>query len=163
MFDFAAIDFETANGYPTSACSVGVVIVREGKMVDTYYHLIHPQPNYYNPRFIEIHNITREDTKNQPKFPEVWNEILPKIQDLPLVAHNSSFDSRVLKAMHEFYQINYPNYPFFCTLRAAQKKLKGLENHRLNTVAAYFGYNLQNHHHALADAEACAVIAREIL
>jgi hypothetical protein len=38
-----------------------------------------------------------------------------------------------------------------------------LENHQLHTVAATCGYQLENHHHALADAEACAWIAREIL
>ncbi len=32
-----------------------------------------------------------------------------------------------------------------------------------HTVAAECGYCLENHHHALADAEACAWIAREIL
>lgn len=39
----------------------------------------------------------------------------------------------------------------------------GLENHQLHTVAAACGYQLENHHHALADAETCAWIAREIL
>ena len=33
--DFAAIDFETANECPSSVCSVGVVIVRDGRIVDT--------------------------------------------------------------------------------------------------------------------------------
>ncbi|MCD8228761.1 MAG: DNA polymerase III subunit epsilon, partial [Bacteroides ovatus] len=32
MINFAAIDFETANGKRTSVCSVGVVIVWEGKL-----------------------------------------------------------------------------------------------------------------------------------
>jgi DNA polymerase-3 subunit epsilon len=41
--------------------------------------------------------------------------------------------------------------------------LPDLENHQLQTVAAACGYELENHHHALADAEACAWIAREIL
>ena len=36
MRDFAAIDFETANNERTSACSVGVVIVRDGEIVDTF-------------------------------------------------------------------------------------------------------------------------------
>ena len=36
-------------------------------------------------------------------------------------------------------------------------------NHQLHTVAAACGYDLQNHHHALADAEACAAIALYIL
>ena len=36
-------------------------------------------------------------------------------------------------------------------------------NHQLHTVSEYCGYHLANYHHALADAEACAWIAREIL
>lgn len=40
MKDFAAIDFETANGKRTSVCSVGVVIVRNGKIVKKIYRLI---------------------------------------------------------------------------------------------------------------------------
>ena len=46
MRDFAAIDFETANNERTSVCSVGVVIVRDGEIVDTFYSLIQPEPNY---------------------------------------------------------------------------------------------------------------------
>lgn len=48
MKDFAAIDFETANGNRTSVCSVGVVVVRDGKKVDQFYSLIHPEPDYYS-------------------------------------------------------------------------------------------------------------------
>ena len=48
MKDFAAIDFETANGKRTSVCSVGVVVVRGGEVVDTFYRLIRPRPNFYS-------------------------------------------------------------------------------------------------------------------
>ncbi len=48
MKDFAAIDFETANNQRSSICSVGVVIVRNGEIVDSVYSLIQPEPNYYN-------------------------------------------------------------------------------------------------------------------
>ena len=48
MQDFAAIDFETANNERSSVCSVGVVIVRNGEIVDSFYSLIQPEPNYYN-------------------------------------------------------------------------------------------------------------------
>ena len=34
MDNFAAIDFETANNERTSVCSVGVVIVKDGEIVD---------------------------------------------------------------------------------------------------------------------------------
>lgn len=38
-----------------------------------------------------------------------------------------------------------------------------LPNHQLQTVAVACGYDLVNHHHALADAEACAMIAKKLL
>ena len=47
MRDFAAIDFETANNQRSSVCSVGVVVVRNGEIADTFYSLINPEPNYY--------------------------------------------------------------------------------------------------------------------
>ena len=37
MLDFAAIDFETANAERCSVCSVGVVVVRGGEIVDRFY------------------------------------------------------------------------------------------------------------------------------
>ena len=46
MRDFAAIDFETANGEPSSVCSVGLVVVRGGEVVDRFYSLIRPEPEY---------------------------------------------------------------------------------------------------------------------
>ena len=36
MKDFAAIDFETANGNRSSVCSVGLVIVRDGRVTDRF-------------------------------------------------------------------------------------------------------------------------------
>ena len=48
MKDFVAIDFETANNERSSVCSVGIVIVRNGEIVDNFYSLIQPEPNYYN-------------------------------------------------------------------------------------------------------------------
>ena len=38
------------------------------------------------------------------------------------------------------------------------------EGHRnFDIIAGYYGYEMPNHHHALADAEACAIIAKQIL
>ena len=50
MDNFVAIDFETANFAQSSVCSVGLVIVKDGEIVDNYYSLIRPIPNYYNAR-----------------------------------------------------------------------------------------------------------------
>ncbi|MBR5720309.1 MAG: 3'-5' exonuclease [Bacteroidales bacterium] len=164
MKDFAAIDFETANYERTSVCSVGVVIVRNGEIVDSFYSLIQPEPNYYNYWCTEVHGLCHKDTDDAPVFPYVWKKIEPLIEGLPLVAHNKKFDEGCLKAVFRCYQMDYPDYQFFCTCRASRKHFgKLLPNHQLHTVAEACGYHLENHHHALADAEACAWIAREIL
>ena len=164
MNDFAAIDFETANNCPTSVCSVGVVIVRNGEFVDSFYSLIQPEPNYYYYWNTRVHGLRQEDTENAPVFPYVWEKIEPLIEGLPLVAHNSPFDEGCLKAVFLCYQMDYPDYQFFCTCRASRRHFgKLLPNHQLQTVAEACGYHLENHHHALADAEACAAIAIKIL
>lgn len=163
MKDFAAIDFETANSERSSVCSVGVVIVRNNEIVDSFYSLINPEPNYYNYWCTKVHGLTSRDTDDAPVFPEVWKQIAPLVEGLPLVAHNSPFDESCLKAVFRVYQMDYPDYKFYDTLSMARRTMKGLENHQLHTVAAICGYQLDNHHHALADAEACAWIAREIL
>ena len=163
MKDFAAIDFETANNERTSVCSVGVVIVRDGEIVDTFYSLIQPEPNYYNYWCSQVHGLTRQDTEEAPVFPEVWKQIEPMIEGLPLVAHNKAFDESCLKAVFRCYQMDYPDYEFYCTCVASRKAFPQAENHQLHTISRLCGYELKNHHHALADAEACAWIAKEIL
>lgn len=110
--DFAAIDFETANGQRTSVCSVGVVVVRGGRPSESIYRLIRPYPNYYSAFTTAIHGLTRSDTENAPSFPDVWGEIAPRIEGLPLVAHNSPFDEGCLRAVHAHYGLPYPDYRF---------------------------------------------------
>lgn len=164
MTDFVAIDFETANNDPSSVCSVGLVIVREGKVQHRIHKLIRPVPNFYAYHNTRVHGMTRRDTDFCVGFPLVWRELQPLFAGLPFVAHNASFDERCLKAVHEAYNMPYPNYTFHCTCQTARRIFgKELPNHRLPTVAAACGYNLANHHHALADADACAAIALRIL
>ena len=164
MKNLAAIDFETANECRCSVCSVGVVIVRDGEIVDRFYSLIHPEPEYYQWFCQQVHGLGPEDTEDAPVFPKVWEKIAPLIEGLPLVAHNSPFDEGCLMDVFKVYRMDYPNYTFYDTLAASRKHFgHRLPNHQLQTVAAACGYDLTQHHHALADAEACAAIAVKIL
>lgn len=163
MLDFAAIDFETANAERTSVCSVGIIVVRGGQIVHRYYSLIRPEPDYYNYHNTRVHGLTAADTESARIFPDVWAEVEPLIAGLPLVAHNKPFDEGCLKAVFRMYRMDYPDYPFFCTLQAARRQLRHLSDHRLPTVARCCGYILAQHHQALADAEACAAIALKLL
>ena len=160
---FATIDLETANYERSSVCSVGIIVVRNGEIVDTFYSLVQPEPNYYNYICSRIHGLCQQDTDNAPAFPNVWAQIEPLIEGLPLVAHNKTFDEGCLKAVFRAYQMDYPNYTFYDTLRAARQAFPNLPNYQLHTVAAECGFHLENHHNALADAEACAWIARKVL
>ena len=165
MKDFAAIDFETANGNPGSVCSVGVVIVRDGIITERIYEMIKPEPEWYAYWNTRVHGLTENDTRNALTFDKVWRKIEPRIENLPLVAHNSPFDEGCLRSVFKTYGMTYPDYEFHCTCRAARHVFGKtvLPNHQLHTVAAHCGFDLKNHHHALADAEACAVIALQIL
>ena len=79
MKDFAAIDFETANECRSSVCSVGVVIVRDGRIADRFYSLIHPVPDYYSYWNTQVHGLTEDSTRTAPTFPEVWAQVSPLI------------------------------------------------------------------------------------
>lgn len=169
--DFVAIDFETANEQASSICSVGVVIVRQGEVVDKFYSLVSPEPDYFNYFCQRVHGITAEQVAYAPVFPEVWAEVEQRIADafpgvttVPFVAHNARFDEGCLKAAFRVYQMDYPEYLFLDTLTASRRQFgRQLPNHQLQTVAEACGYDLQHHHHALADAEACAAIALFII
>ncbi|MDR0972970.1 MAG: 3'-5' exonuclease [Prevotellaceae bacterium] len=164
MTHFVAIDFETANGYRSSICSIGVVIVKEGIITDSIYRLVRPEPEWYSWHNTQVHGLTAADTEDAQVFPYVWAEIAPKLIGLPLVAHNKSFDEGCLRAAYRVYQMDYPDYEFHCTCQASRRVFgRELPNHQLQTVARRCGYDLTNHHHALADAEACAHIAIHIL
>jgi len=162
MKTFAAIDFETANNNPASVCSVGIVFVVDGQIVDSFYSLIRPVPNHYSYWNTRVHGLTYSDTAEAAEFPEVWSRVASKLEDFVLVAHNSPFDEGCLKAVHTWYDLAYPKYEFRCTCRASRKAYPHLPNHQLHTVAEHCGHDLRHHHHALADAEACARIALRV-
>lgn len=160
--NFVAIDFETANNYANSACSVGLVRVENLKITEEYYTLIKPPKMVFNPMNIQIHGIRPRDVENEPRFDDLWEpKILPFMKGLPLVAHNASFDMGVLRALISHYDLYQPSIRYACTVTGSRKTYSGLQNHRLNTVSEHLGIKL-NHHQALDDSRACAKIMVDI-
>lgn len=133
MERFAAIDFETANGKRSSICSIGIAIIEDNKVIDSIYTLVRPYPNFYTRFTTAVHGITMQDTIDSPDFEEVWSGIAGKLQDIPLVAHNSPFDEGCLRAAHEAYDLAYPKYQFYCTCRLSRRMYPFLVNHQLQT------------------------------
>ena len=166
MDSFVAIDVETANYEPTSVCSIGAVKVVNGVVVDRFHEYVKPEPNWYVRRFTEeIHGISRRITDKARCFDAVWPEVEAFAEGLPFVAHNKAFDEKCIRACHRCYGMTYPDYPFYCTLKAARRSIpRGMiGSYSLPVVCDFLAIPFNNHHDALADAEGCARIAMAIL
>lgn len=162
MDNFVAIDVETANNHPTSICSIGAVKVVDGYIVERFYELVKPEPEFYFRYFTEnIHGIGYKDTENADTFDKVWARLEPMIGNLPLVAHNKAFDEKCIRASFRCYGMDYPDYRFYCTLQASRRLIPphSRRSCRLPDVCDALAIPFYNHHEALADAEACAKIA----
>lgn len=157
--DFTAIDFETANGSAASACSVGLVKVRDGQVVDKIGWFIRPPAGHdhfaeWNTR---IHGITADMIVDAPTWAEQLADLTGFAGDDVLVAHNAGFDMGVLKSACTASEIVAPGYSYLCSLQLARKTYT-LDSYRLPVVAMAAGFEDFPHHDAVADAEACAAI-----
>ena len=158
---YYAIDFETANRCRNSACAVGVVRFVNGKEQDSVYSLIRPAKMYFDPEFIDIHNISYNDVRDMPEFPEVWQTIvepfLAESKNVMFVAHNAGFDMSVLRECCKYYGMSVPDYEYKCTYRLAKNKWKDFKCHKLTYLADQFGI-VYDAHNALDDARTCGKI-----
>ena len=150
-----AIDFETSGYAPHSACAVGLARIEGGRVADCFYSLLRPPSARV--LFTEIHGLTWPMLKNAPVFAEVWPEAIVFLRGARfLLAHNASFDRRVLLACCRAAGQPTPNIPFLCTLKGARRSLP-LPSKKLNLLCEHFGIAL-NHHNAVSDAQACAQV-----
>jgi DNA polymerase-3 subunit epsilon len=152
---FVAIDFETAIAH--HICSVGIVTVEEGEIVEEFHTLIRPPNNEYNWRNVQVHGISERHTANSPNFQQIYPEIHNRLFGKMIVAHNESFDRNVLtKSLFEnnlnFDDLNIASR-WECTMKIY--KAKGYKPARLSSCCEMHGIELQ-HHDALSDARACA-------
>ncbi len=152
---FAAIDFETANYGRDSACSISIVVVEKGKIVEKMSSLIRPPICDFI--FSYLHGIEWKDVAQQPDFVDLWpgiDKLLKKVEFL--AAHNAFFDRGVLRACCAKAGVVPPDVRYLCTMKLA-RCLWGLYPTRLSDVCWHFGIQLK-HHNAESDAIACAKI-----
>lgn len=152
---FTAIDFETATAF--HPCSVGIVNVENGIIVDEFVTLIKPPNNLYSPFTIQVHGIYPRDTVGAKNFLQVFPEIQKRLQNRVVVAHNESFDRNVLAKSMAYYGLDYASLNISerweCTVKIY--KAKGLRPTKLSDCCKAMQIQL-NHHEALSDARACA-------
>ena len=152
---FVAIDFETADREPDSACAVALVRVEDREIVRREARLIRPPREDFE--FTYLHGIAWEDVADQSTFGQAWPDLVSLLDGAQfLAAHNAPFDRGVLHACCQAAGLSPPPHPFRCTVQIARRTW-GIYPTKLSNVCARLGLPL-NHHDALSDAEACAGI-----
>jgi DNA polymerase III subunit epsilon len=158
MGRFAAIDFETANNKPNSACQLGIVIVEDWQIVAEYEWLIRPPRMFFSPFCVRVHGITARDCMNEPTWETIWQQAAPILDGLLILGHNVGFDASVLLHSCLHYELTPPRNELQCTRLISKRAWPDRSGHGLAAVAERLGIAFR-HHNALEDARASAMVA----
>lgn len=154
----AVIDFETTGLSPAQgdrATEIAAVILEGGRVVDRYQSLMNAGVRI--PSFIEsLTGISNAMIRSAPPAAQVMNEVTAFIGDIPMVAHNASFDSKFWDA--ELSRINQSRrQEFACSLLLSRRLLPQAPSHKLGDLVEYAQLPVTGRaHRALADAEMAA-------
>lgn len=145
--DYCVIDTETTglSSYYDEIIEVGILKIRDGKVVDQYSQLIKPN-NAIDDFITYLTGITNKMLVNQPSIKEVEGEILDFLGDDIIVGHNTSFDIRFLNASFKETLKN----EYMDTMIFSRKIYPQLPHHRLSDLAKFLNL-ANNQHRALAD------------
>ena len=104
MARYIAFDVETPNRFNSRMSAIGIAVVEDGRIVDSFYSLVDPeQPfDWFN---TQLTGIDSETVLGAPTFWELWPRIEPILSSGVLVAHNAPFDLGVLKKCLQSYGI----------------------------------------------------------
>lgn len=158
---YVAIDFETANRFRHSPCSIGLAVYTKEGQVDEFYSLINPMMQF-DAINKSIHGISEKDVLNSPTFDEIWPSVENYISGRLVVAHNASFDISVLRHTLDHFRLPHPEFNYMCTVSLSRKVWPGLPNYKLNTLASFKNISF-THHNALEDAQAAGELFRHAL
>lgn len=163
MLDFTAVDFETANSYRGSPCSVGLVKVRDGEIVAKRHWLMRPpeKVDWFDPFNVHLHGITPGRVANAPRWKDMLPLITEFIADDVVVAHNAGFDIGVMRYACAVDNIPWPDLRFLCSLVLTRRAF-ALPSYRLPFVMQACGLPLAHHHDALHDAIAVVAVLRTL-
>ncbi|MBQ6823340.1 MAG: 3'-5' exonuclease [Clostridia bacterium] len=152
---FVCFDFETTGLYKDSrVIEIGAVMVKDGYMVSRYSSLVDPGV-MIEPTITKLTGISNEMVEGKPCIEQLIPSFYAFCENLPLVAHNASFDARFLERDSKAAGYFFDN-PLFDTLSLARKVLPNLPSYKLNALTALLGIPLKDAHRAWCDAEATA-------
>jgi len=161
-------DLETT-GFSLEDCiiEIGAVEMIDGFRTGALFQSYVNTPRKIHPKATKVHGLTNEKLSTAPPIAFVLTSFLSWVGESPLVAHQASFDMRMLA--YELQRLNLveklADREVFCTMRYYQRTYPS-RSATLSDVVAHLGVkgvDYQTSHTALADAEALSKIFIELL
>ncbi|MDA9622197.1 exonuclease domain-containing protein [Flavobacteriaceae bacterium] len=160
---YSILDVETTGGKYNEEGITEIAIYRfDGeKIIDQFISLINPEIPI-QPFVQQLTGINNKMLINAPKFYQIAKRVLEITDNSILVAHNSSFDYRMLKI--EFDRLGYEfNIPQLCTVKLSKKIIPNLDSYKLGNLVKSVGIPISNRHRASGDALATVELFKLLL
>lgn len=157
---FAVVDVETTGslaGRGDRITEIAVIVVRDGKAETVYQQLVNPE-RFIPHRATAVTRITNDMVRKQPTFAEIADDVFAAVAGRVFVAHNAGFDWRFLSSELKRCRGVALEGPRICTVRLAKRLIPGLKSRSLDSVAQYFGVEIEERHRAGGDARATAKV-----
>lgn len=166
VFDTAVVfDLETT-GFSADydrIIEIGAVKIQNGHVIDRFSTFVNPEiPIPF--RIEELTHINDNMVKDADTIDKVLPRFLEFIEGAYLVAHNQSFDVTFIK--QNIKKVLVKDAPVFTTVDTvglARHCYPSLGNYKLDHIAKELKISLSNHHRAVDDAEATAMIYLALL
>ncbi len=144
--DYVVFDLETTGFDPKTSkiIEIGALKYRNNELVDELSLLVNPGCPI--PDVITmITGIDDELVKNAISIEEALPQFITFIEDLPLVAHNSRFDLSFIEENIQALKLPMITNTNIDTVYLARKYIKGVYNHKLETLKNYFRLTYSSH------------------
>ena len=160
---YAILDIETTGGQFNEEGITEIAIYKfDGhEVVDQFISLVNPEIPI-QPFVVKLTGINNEMLRGAPKFFEVAKRIVEMTNDCVLVAHNASFDYRILRT--EFRRLGYDfEAKTLCTVELSKKLLPEQPSHSLGKLVRALGIPMADRHRASGDALATVKLFKILL
>jgi DNA polymerase III subunit epsilon len=160
---YAILDIETTGGQFNEEGITEIAIYKfDGReVVDQFISLVNPEKEI-QPFVVKLTGINNAMLRSAPKFYEVAKRIIEITQDCILVAHNTSFDYRILRT--EFTRLGYDFIrPTLCTVELSKKLIPGMDSYSLGKLVRALGIPVTDRHRASGDAIATVKLFKLLL
>lgn len=161
---YIAFDFETTGLSSDDDRIIEIAAIKfiDGNPIDRFVSLVNPQKPI-DPFITDITGISDKMVKDKPIELDILDDFLDFLSDLPLVAHNISFDKKFLDALCDRYNKTKKNNLLFDTLQLSRTFLFFHPVHNLGSISEYFGLSSDGSHRAEKDTENCGMIFQELV